>query len=95
MWLMELIEADAVKKENGKTIINNLEVHSDKEGVDIYIGWHTPCFNDGYYPIVQVDDDEGNMVLHKEGPENSSDWYGWIEETLKNYLSSDDWWHIR
>ena len=94
MFLSEMLE-QAVKTENGQYKINDLEIHSDKCNVDIYIGWHTPSVNIGYYPIVQVDDDEGDMILWKEGTEISADWYRWLEETLEDYLNADDWWFIR
>ena len=63
-------------------------------GIDVYIGWHTATFNVGFYPIIQVDDSDGNMILWKEGHENKSSWHTWIMETLEEYTVADDWWYL-
>ncbi len=93
MFLTEML-INAVKKENGKWKINDIDLHSDNLGVDVSIFWHSAAYNVGFYPIIQVDDEEGNMVLWDSGPENSSDWYRWMEETLEDYLGADDWWLV-
>ena len=93
MYLMELIENEIT--EIGAWNIDDVELHSDKCGVDVYIGWHTPSTNLDYYPIVQVNDDDGNIIKWKEGPENDDKWLGWIEEVLAEYNETDDWWYIR
>lgn len=94
MYLSEMLEHAVTKEENGTYKINDIELHSDKCGVDISIAWGTGL-NLGYYPIIQVDDEEGNMILWKEGTENPSDWHRWMEEILEDYLGADDWWFIR
>ena len=94
-YLSELIE-DAIKNVDGVYHIDDLEIHSDTYGIDVYIGWHTPAFNVGFYPIIQVDDNDGNMILWKEGYEDKSSWYAWIMEILEEYadIKVDDWWYL-
>lgn len=97
MKIMEIIEADLIIKENGLTTIHDLELHSEFEGVDVYIGWEN-ILNCGIFPIIQIDDDEGNMIFYREGYENYENkecLFEWFEEMLQNYSNSDDWWHIR
>ena len=93
MYLSEMLE-HAVRTESGTYWINDIELHSDKCGVDIGIWWNVMCFNVGTYPIVQVDDNEGNMILWREGLEDSGVWYRWLEEILEDYLGYDDWWFL-
>ena len=90
MYLSKMLE-EAVKNKNGRYMIDDLELHSDKYGVDVAIFWNTLCFNVGIYPIIQVDDDNGNTILWKSGSEDPRDWYRWMEEILEDYLDADDW----
>ena len=91
--LMELVE-EKIRKENGIWYLDDVDVHSDKAGVDVSVWFSSLCFNVGYYPIIQVDDNEGNMIDWKSGPEDSSIWLFWIAEILEDYLDIDDWWYI-
>ena len=95
MTIMELVEA-SIKKENGSIIIDDLEIHSDAEKSDVYVMWSTPCGNCWYYPIIQIDDDDGNIILHRTGPDGYDLWLPWIESVFAEmgYLNSDDWWYI-
>ena len=85
MFLTEMIEEymDRETKED-------LDLHSDEYRVDICIFWH-----ESWYPIIQVDDDHGNIILHREGPENPERWLSWMLEVLKPWRDdSDDWWYL-
>ena len=92
-YLNEMVK-HAVGNVNDTYHLDDLEIHSDIYGVDIYISWHTPAFNVGFYPIIQVDDNDGNMILWKEGYEDKSSWYTWIMKTLEEYAMADDWWYL-
>ena len=46
---------------------------SDSGRINVDIWWHSPAFNVGWYPIFQVDYDDG-CVFHKEGSENPAAW---------------------
>lgn len=94
MFLMEIIE-NAILNTDNTWHITDLDLHSDKYGVDVYLFWHNPSSNLSWYPIIQIEDDEGNMIKWKEGPENSLRWLNWIEEMLEEYGEEDDWWYIR
>lgn len=99
MKLLDIIESDLIKTidENGKRkfALNDLELHSDSEKRDVYIFWHKPSINLSFYPILQVNDDEGNTVLWGEADENKESWMKWLKEKLKDYTESDDWWYIK
>ena len=71
MYLMEIIEVNILKEDNTWNIID-LDLHSNKCGADMHLFWHNPSINLNWYPIVQVEDDEGNILKWKEGPESSS-----------------------
>lgn len=94
MTLFEILEADLVVREEGRIVINDLELHSESEGVDVYIFWYTPGDSACFYPIVQINDDEGNLILNKTCYEGG-DWLSWLTEKLQDYLGSEDWFHIR
>lgn len=96
MFLMEIIE-NAILNADNTWHITDLDLHSNTCGIDVYLFWHdSSCsLNLNWYPIIQIEDDEGNMIKWKEGPENSLRWLNWIEEMLKEYSEADDWWYIR
>ena len=89
MRLVEMIEEYMDREIKG-----DLDLHSDEYGVDISIFWASPTINLSWYPIIQVDDDDGNVILHREGPENPGRWLLWMLDTLKNYHDGDDWWYV-
>ena len=94
MYLMEIIESDIIKEDN-TWHITDLDLHSDTCNIDVYLFWHNPSSNLNWYPIIQIEDGEGNIVKWREGPENSLRWMNWIEEILEEYCEADDWWYIR
>ena len=93
MYLMELIENDFLKSDNTWGI-DDIDLHSDKCNTDVYIYWNTLSINLKWYPIIQVCNDEGNILIWEEGPENSFFWLDWIEGILKEYCNIDDWWYL-
>ena len=88
MYLMELVESKICKKNEIWNVPKDMELTSEK--ADIYI-WFERVLNCDYFPIIQVDDAEGNMILHREGPENRDHWIEWIRETLNEYTGDDSW----
>ena len=94
MQLMEMIEANILNEDN-TWHIDDLDLHSDECGVDVHLFWHDPSFNLNWYPIIQIDNDDGDIVKWKEGPENSSMWMSWIDEMLEEYSDVDDWQNMR
>lgn len=41
--------------------------------IDVFIFWHEPSINVGYYPICQIDLG-GKVIYHREGAENPEEW---------------------
>ena len=92
MYLKELIKAEVYEAE-GLLHIEDIDLINEQTGTEIMIWWVQPHWGLDWYPIIQIDDSEGNMVLHREGPENMELWINWINETLKDYEDPDEWWY--
>ena len=41
--------------------------------VDVFIFWHKPSINVGFYPICQIDLGD-KVIYHREGAENPEEW---------------------
>ncbi len=93
MYIKELIEKKIYKTDDYSWHIEDVDLISDKTEMEIMIWWVQPYWNLDWYPIIQIDDSEGNMILHREGPENRELWIDWINETLKDYEDPDEWWY--
>ena len=56
----------------------DIDIHSRGEtkddDLDIYIFWHNPSINVGWYPIAQIDHG-GKTIFHREGSEAPDNWY--------------------
>lgn len=47
--------------------------------LDIYVFWHQPSLNLGWYPICQIDIRD-KTVFHREGSENNEHWNDLLKE---------------
>ena len=66
---------------------------SKRWGLTLYVFWHSPSFNTGWYPLVQVDDDSDNdkTVFWSEGSENPADFKDVWEKVGRKFPEVDDW----
>lgn len=47
--------------------------------LSVYIFWHSPGLNTGWYPILQIDF-KGRTIRHREGPENPDGWRAFMDD---------------
>ena len=58
----------------------NLSFHRGSRRLDIYVFWHQPSLNLGWYPICQIDSND-RTVFWREGSENDEHWNDLLKET--------------
>lgn len=57
--------------------------------IGVWVTWHEPHWNVGYYPIVEIQDnrDENRepwmCIYWREGPENPQAWPGFIDDVCR------------
>ncbi len=51
----------------------------DGVSVCIYITWHSPGINVGWYPICKIEYNDGT-IFHREGPEDPDGWEEFVEQ---------------
>lgn len=88
LTIRELLEEDFKCGED-------LDLTSWKANADVYIFWHTPGLNVSWYPLVQIDDGEGNMIKHREFGENPDYWVDNICDLITECCGDvDDWFYV-
>lgn len=83
MNIYELVKA-CVDINEGVACINDGEFKSPKGDVEIYLYWHRPSINVGWYPIIEIIVGDHAVYGHKEFGEEPSRWLSDIVQYLSD-----------